>query len=115
MKKLLRFYVYLKPSLKPLIAAILFGVLYGASSGFGMPVIIKVVLSKIFEDQDKNIQHPVYYILGIALLIPAVFAVRAVTGYLSGYLMIFSALDTLRRLKREILCIFQSYTIAFFE
>lgn len=115
MKKLLRFYVYLKPSLKPLIAAILFGVLYGASSGFGMPVIIKVVLSKIFEDQDKNIQHPVYYILGIALLIPAVFAVRAVTGYLSGYLMTFSALETLRRLKREIFTKIQSYPIAFFE
>lgn len=115
MKKVLRFYVYLKPSLKPLIAAILFGAIYGASSGFGMPVIIKVVLSKIFEDQDANIQHPIFYILGIALMIPAIFAIRAVSGYLSGYLMTFSALETLRRLKRDIFTKIQSYPVAFFE
>ena len=38
MRKLLRFYVYIKPCLPQLIAAIIFGALFGACSGFAIPV-----------------------------------------------------------------------------
>lgn len=54
MRKLLRFYVYIKPCLPQLIAAIIFGALFGACSGFGMPVIFDKVLRQIFMDQGAR-------------------------------------------------------------
>ena len=100
MKKLLRFYVYIKPCLPQLIAAIIFGALFGACSGFGMPVIFDKVLRQIFMDQGAQ-PHSAWYILGIAMLLPTIFAMRAIFGYLSGYLMTFSSLEVLRRLKES--------------
>ena len=86
MRKLLRFYVYIKPCLPQLIAAIIFGALFGACSGFGMPVIFDKVLRQIFMDQGAA-PRPMWHIIGVALLLPTVFALRAIFGYLSGYLM----------------------------
>ena len=114
MKKLLRFYVYIKPCLPQLIAAIIFGALFGACSGFGMPVIFDKVLRQIFMDQGAQ-PHSAWYILGIAMLLPTIFAMRAIFGYLSGYLMTFSSLEVLRRLKQHIFDRIQSYPIAFFD
>ena len=114
MKKLLRFYVYIKPCLPQLIAAIIFGALFGACSGFGMPVIFDKVLRQIFMDQGAQ-PHSAWYILGIAMLLPTIFAMRAIFGYLSGYLMTFSSLEVLRRLKQHIFDKIQSYPIAFFD
>lgn len=71
MKKLLRFYVYIKPCLPQLIAAIIFGALFGACSGFGMPVIFDKVLRQIFMDQGAQ-PHSAWYILGIAMLLPTI-------------------------------------------
>ena len=88
MKKLLRFYVYIKPCLPQLIAAIIFGALFGACSGFGMPVIFDKVLRQIFMDQGAQ-PHSAWYILGIAMLLPTIFAMRAIF-YSSSHLLNFS-------------------------
>ena len=114
MKKLLRFFVYVKPCLWHLVAAIIFGTLFGICSGFGMPVIFDKVLRQIFMDQGAE-PKSVYYIAGIALLLPTIFAMRAIFGYLSGYLMTYSSLEVLRRLKQHIFEKIQDYPIAFFE
>lgn len=97
-----------------LIAAIIFGVLFGASSGFGMPVIINTVLKRIFVDQPEG-GHPMLYIVGIALLIPLIFAIRAVAGFCSGYFMTKTALYVLRNIKQDIFSKLQDYPIAFFD
>ena len=52
MKKLLRFYVYIKPSLFPLIVAVVCGSVFGASSGL-MPAVFKYVLQGVFEKQGE--------------------------------------------------------------
>ena len=114
MKKLLRFSVYIKPCLPQLIAAIIFGALFGACSGFGMPVIFDKVLRQIFMDQSSQ-PRSTWYIVGVAMLLPTIFALRAIFGYLSGYLMTFSSLEVLRRLKQHIFDRIQSYPVAFFE
>ena len=114
MRKLLRFYVYIKPCLPQLIAAIIFGALFGACSGFGMPVIFDKVLRQIFMDQGAA-PRPMWHIIGVALLLPTVFALRAIFGYLSGYLMTYSSLEVLRRLKQHIFDRIQSYPVAFFD
>lgn len=114
MRKLLRFSVYLKPCLPQLIAAIIFGALFGACSGFGMPVIFDKVLRQIFMDQGAS-PRSTWYIIGVAMLLPTIFALRAIFGYLSGYLMTYSSLEVLRRLKQHIFNRIQSYPVAFFD
>ena len=109
MKKLLRFTVYIKPCIPQLAAAIIFGALFGLCSGFGMPVIFDKVLRKIFMEKGGE-EQTFWYIVGIAMLLPTIFALRAIFGYLSGYLMTYTSLEVLRRLQK-----IQGYPIAFFE
>ena len=114
MKKLLRFKVYVKPCLPQLVAAVFFGALFGACSGFGMPVIFDKVLRKIFMEKTVE-EQSLWYIFGIAMLLPTIFALRAIFGYISGYLMTYSSLEILRTLKSDIFRRIQSYPIAFFD
>lgn len=114
MKKLLRFTVYIKPCIPQLAAAIIFGALFGLCSGFGMPVIFDKVLRKIFMEKSGE-EQTFWYIVGIAMLLPTIFALRAIFGYLSGYLMTYTSLEVLRRLKQDIFQKIQGYPIAFFE
>ncbi len=112
MKKLSRYFVYVRPNLPQLITALICGVFFGISSGFGMPVIFDKVLREIFLMEGEQ---SVYFIAGVALLLPGVFAIRAVFGYASSFLMIFISLEVLRRLKQEIFTKVQNYPMAFFD
>ncbi len=115
MKRYTRYIQYIKPCLWLLVIAILSGVVFGLSSGFGMPVIFDKVLRKIFLEQSDGHTYPMSYVIGIALLLPMVFAVRALAGYLSGYFMTRVSLEVLRRIKQDIFSKLQDYPIAFFD
>lgn len=115
MKRYARFFLYLKPCIWALVAAVFFGVVFGASSGLGMPVIFDKVLRNIFLDQTQNGNRGVWYVLGIASLLPIVFIIRAVSGYLSSYLMTYTSLEVLRRIKREVFAKVQDSPVAFFD
>ena len=114
MNRYTRYIEYLKPRKWYLATAIFFAILYGASSGFGLPVIIKVVLADVFNPPD-GVEYSAWQIIGIASLIPVVFLIRALTGYFSGYLMSVCSLDVLRRIKQDIFSKIQSYPFAFFD
>ena len=90
------------------------GLLFGASSGFGMPVIFDKVLKRIFMPED-GVEYGLWYVFGVAMLIPLVFIVRAITGYLIGYLMSYVSLDVLRRIKQELFSRVQDYPLSFFD
>lgn len=79
-----------------------------------MPVIFDKVLRKIFMEKGGE-EQTFWYIVGIAMLLPTIFALRAIFGYLSGYLMTYTSLEVLRRLKQDIFQKIQGYPIAFFE
>ena len=111
MKKLLRFYVYIKPSLLPLIVAVVCGSVFGASSGL-MPAVFKYVLEGVFENQGE---YGIWYVAGVAAALPLIFAMRAISGYASGYLMVYCSLEVLRRLKLDLFSKMQAYPIAFFD
>ncbi|MBO5782223.1 MAG: ABC transporter ATP-binding protein [Opitutales bacterium] len=111
MKKLLRFYVYIKPSLLPLIVAVVCGSIFGASSGL-MPAVFKYVLEGVFENQGE---YGIWYVAGVAAALPLIFAMRAISGYASGYLMVYCSLEVLRRLKLDLFSKMQAYPIAFFD
>lgn len=110
-----RYLRYLKESLGTFIVAIFFGILYGASSGFGMPVIFDKVLRQIFLAKDAGEEYSVWAILGIASMLPAIFLLRAITGYLSGYFMSVVSLTVLRKIKQDIFSRIQDYPMPFFD
>ena len=88
--------------------------LFGASSGFGMPVIFDKVLKRIFLP-EPGVTYSLWYVFGIAMLIPMIFIIRAITGYLSGYLMSYVSLDVLRRIKQDLFSRVQDYPLSFFD
>lgn len=88
--------------------------LFGDSSGFGMPVIFDKVLKRIFLP-EPGVTYSLWYVFGIAMLIPMIFIIRAITGYLSGYLMSYVSLDVLRRIKQDLFSRVQDYPLSFFD
>ncbi len=114
MKKYSRYLKYVKPKIWYLIAALFAGLLYGASSGFGMPVIFDKVLKNIFNP-PAGVSYTTWQILGIAALLPAIFIIRAVTGFISGYLMSFISLEVLRSIKQDLFSQVQDYPLSFFD
>lgn len=114
MKRYSRYIAYIKPKLWYLVGALLAGLLFGASSGFGMPVIFDKVLKRIFMPED-GVAYSLWYVFGVAMLIPLVFIIRAITGYLSGYLMSYVSLDVLRRIKQDLFSRVQDYPLSFFD
>lgn len=59
--------------------------------------------------------YSLWYVFGVAMLIPFVFIIRAITGYLSGYLMSYVSLDVLRRIKQDLFSRVQDYPLSFFD
>ncbi len=114
MKRYSNFLTYLKPKIWYLVGALAAGLLFGASSGFGMPVIFDKVLKRIFLP-EPGVTYSLWYVFGIAMLIPMIFIIRAVTGYLSGYLMSYVSLDVLRRIKQDLFSRVQDYPLSFFD
>jgi len=115
MKTYTRFFRYIRPCIWLLIGAILCGLVFGFSSGFGMPVIFDKVFRKIFLDQTTGNTYPLVYILGISMLLPMIFLIRAIAGYASGLLMTRVSLEVLRRMKQDIFSKLQDCPIAFFD
>ena len=114
MKDLLRYSGYLKGHYHILFFALLCALIFGASSGLGIPVIIQKVLPIIF-DPPEGVSYSTWQIVGIAALIPAIFVVRGIFGFLSGYLFSFCASDMLRRMREDIFAKVQEYPLAFFD
>ena len=114
MKKYSRYIKYVKEKAWVLALALLLGLAFGASSGFGMPVIFDKVLKQIFNPPE-GVSYSMWHVFGVAMLIPLVFIVRAITGYLSGYLMSYVSLDVLRSIKQDLFASVQDYPLSFFD
>ncbi len=114
MKKYSRYIQYVKPKAWYLAGALVAALLFGASSGFGMPVIFDKVLKNIFTPPE-GITYSLWYVFGIAAMIPLIFLIRAVTGFVSGYLMSFVSLEVLRSIKQDLFSQVQDYPLSFFD
>lgn len=104
---------YLRAVRGPLFGALFFAVIYGAASGLALNYIIKEVLPRLF---DKNAAALSFLqILGYASLIPAVFLVRGVAGYLNTYLITLCGVRVLERLRLDFFSRLQVLPLAFFS
>jgi len=114
MKELTRYFAYLKGRYLTLAAALLCAIIFGASSGLGIPLIIQYVF-RFFFNPPEGVVIKTWHIVAVAALLPAVFLMRAVFGFLNGYLMSVCALDVLRKIKGDIFAKVQDYPLAFFD
>ena len=64
-------------------AAVFYGLLFGATSGLGVPMLIKYVFPPIFDRRDPPLDQSTIWL--IVASVPVLFLLRAVSGYLNSY------------------------------
>jgi len=74
---------YLKANRGTLSAAVFYGLLFGATSGLGLPTLVRYVFPPIFDHSGPPMEFK--YVLLITGSVPLLFLLRAVTGYLNSY------------------------------
>ena len=77
------YFRYLKSNRSTLFAAVFYGLLFGATSGLGVPVLIKYVFPPIFDRQDPPLAPSTIWL--IVASVPMIFLLRAVSGFLNSY------------------------------
>jgi subfamily B ATP-binding cassette protein MsbA len=90
---------YLRAVRGPLTTAIFCGLVYGASSGAGLPTLVKYVFPAIFTHKADGLTLGTVVL--IAACIPLVFLVRAVSGYLNSYYIQLSGVRILEALRLD--------------
>ncbi len=99
MRRFRPYFRYLRPLRMHLVAALLCLCVFSAASGFGMPLIIREVFGPIFEADERNL--PLREVVALAMLVPALFVVRGLSGYASSYLFQFIGTRTLEALRLD--------------
>jgi len=75
---------YLRPARAQLALALAALCLYSAANGFGLPYLLPTVFGPIFDSEERSME--LAQVARLALLVPALFLVRGIAGYLSAYL-----------------------------
>ncbi|MBI3887093.1 MAG: ABC transporter ATP-binding protein [Opitutae bacterium] len=89
---------YLQAVRAPVLAAIAYGLLYGATSGLGLPTMIKYVFPPIF---DQSARLPNDTVILIAACVPMLFLLRAVAGFLNSYYVQFAGVRILEFIRLD--------------
>ena len=112
MRRFLPYFRYLRAVRGPLIKAIVYGLLYGAASGAGIPLLVKFVFPPIFALQGHLALSTVVL---VAACIPAVFLLRAVTGYLNSYNTQLAGVRMLEAIRTEYFAKLQHLPLSFMQ
>jgi subfamily B ATP-binding cassette protein MsbA len=113
MRRFVPYFKFLKPVLRPLIAAIVCGLIYGAANGAGLPLMAKNVFPKIFGADAPSLGT--WELVGVALWLPAVFTIRGIAGYFNSYLIQYSGVRILEALRLEYFTKLQLLPLSFFS
>lgn len=104
------FFALLWPVRKAFAIALLSGVLYGATGGFGFPFLIYRIFPLLFGDAEPD----TWLLIAAVLLLPAVFAVRGLSGFANHYLSAYCGVQVLNALKIRIFTRLQALPMSFF-
>src|SRR5688572_11000466 len=104
---------YLRAVRWPLYGALFFAVIYGVTGGLALSYLPKEVLPRLFDADATALSF--IQMLGYASLIPAVFLVRGVAGYLNTYLMTLCGVRVLERLRLDFFAHLQRLPLTFFS
>jgi subfamily B ATP-binding cassette protein MsbA len=93
------YFHYLRAARGTLTAAILYGLVYGATSGLGLPTMIKYVFPPIFDHTGPAMAAATVWL--IAASVPVLFLLRAVSGYLNSYYVQLTGVRILESLRLD--------------
>ena len=107
------YFRYLAAVRGPIAAAIGCGLLYGAASGAGLPLLVKHVFPRIFQPGPEPL--PFLQVALVAAYIPAIFALRALSGYLNGYFTQLAGVRVLEALRLDYFRQLQALPLSFVQ
>jgi len=110
MRRFFPYFKYLRVVRAELIAAVVCMVVYGVTSGFSLPILIKYVFPPIF---DRSRVMPFREVVLIAMCIPMVFLIRAVSGYLKSFLLNAAGVRILEALRLDYFRKLQTLPLSF--
>ena len=93
------YFRYLKAARGTLSAAIFYGLLFGATSGLGLPALVKFVFPPIFDHRDPPLAESTIWL--IAASVPVLFLLRAITGYLNSYYVSLTGVRILEAVRLD--------------
>jgi subfamily B ATP-binding cassette protein MsbA len=89
------------------------GLIAGIASGFGVPFFVQKVFRQIFEDQEAT--YSLRYLLFIASLLPGVFFIRGIAGYINQYFLQWAVQNVLLEIRHQLFEKLQSLPVSYFE
>lgn len=115
MKKLLPYFLLLRPYWFPFSVALVCGIVYGVSSGFGLPYMIDQVFPKIFPGENTKLGLSKWELLIYVSWFPIVFFIRGVSGYFNTYFINYCGIRVLEKIRSQNFAKLQRLPIAFFQ
>lgn len=100
MRRFLPYLKYLRGRRTYLIIALVCGAISGLVFGRGLPLVIDDIFPRIFTPGPRTL--PALEIVGYALLIPLIFLIRGVAGFLNHYMMNRCGIGVLEVLRVEL-------------
>ena len=94
------YFRYLSSNRSTLLAAIFYGILFGATSGLGLPTLIKYVFPVIFDASGPQTLALRDVIL-IAASVPMLFLLRGVCGFLNSYYVQLTGVRVLEAVRLD--------------
>jgi ATP-binding cassette, subfamily B, bacterial MsbA len=107
------YFRYLKANRGTLVAAIFYGLLFGATSGLGLPTLVKYVFPPIFDHSGPPL--PLATVLLIAAAVPVLFLLRAVSGYLNSYYVQLTGVRILEAVRLDYFRKLQQLPLSFLQ
>jgi subfamily B ATP-binding cassette protein MsbA len=102
---------FLGPVRWQFIGGLLCGLVYAASSGFGLPLVIKYLVPLVTTDDPPA----GWALLGILLCVPGVFLLRALGSFFNAYLIAYAGMYVLEQLRLQVFDRIQHLPLAFFQ
>jgi len=131
MKRFLPYLVYFKPVRWHFFGGVIAGLFYAVASGFGLPMVAKVVLPLIFKAEEEPEGDLGQYVewmtswLGqldrdtlifiSCLWVPLIMLIRAVGGYLNTYLINYCGYRVIEGIRDQIFTRMQALPVAFYQ
>jgi ATP-binding cassette, subfamily B, bacterial MsbA len=113
MRRFRPYFTYLRPVRGPIIIAIVCGLIYGASSGLGLPLLVRYVFPRIFTEGGARM--PFGQVVAIAASIPLIFVLRALSGYLNGYFTQLAGVRILEAIRLDYFRKLQALSLSFVQ
>jgi len=113
MRRLRPYFRYFRTVRLEITAAIFYAILFGATSGFGVPALIKYVFPPIFDRSDGVM--PLATVALIASAIPVAFLLRAVSGYRNSYYTQLAGVRILEAIRLDYFSKLQRLPLSFLQ